>query len=227
VAVAANGKYVYWARLYCCSFKTQYIGRARHDGSSAQHAFLTIPGTSAAQTGISSVAVDRKHVYWTNGQVIGRASLGGSNVQPTFIDLTGRVSGLGDLQVSDGKLYFRVERFSGGVLRSIGRANSDGTNVVLDFVPGVVQGAGLAVAGSHIYWDQGENVRAIARAGLDGSRVDQHFIDARAGDRPRRRPRLLVDLPQRRDRPGADQRHARRAALRARREARPHTRGCA
>src|SRR4051794_37428820 len=84
-AVAANRTYVYWARRYCCGGKTQFIGRARQDGSQARQAFITIPGLSRAQGGIDSVAVDAQHVYWTNGNVIGRANLDGSSVQPAFV----------------------------------------------------------------------------------------------------------------------------------------------
>src|SRR3954454_4614943 len=129
--VAADRKYVYWARRYCCATKTQFIGRARRDGSQVKQAFITIPGLGPAQSGIDSVAVDSGHMYWTDGNVIGRANLDGSNVRPTFITFAQTVSGIGDVQASGGKLYFTVLQFTGTQQRSIGRADASGANVVL------------------------------------------------------------------------------------------------
>jgi hypothetical protein len=183
-AVAADRRHVYWARYYCCAGKPQYIGRARLDGTHAQQQFVTLPPLGPRQSGIDSVTVDRQHLYWTDGNVVGRAALDGSHVEAAFItfaptDQTSQT--VSDVRASGGKLYFRVAQYGdGGVARSIGRADVDGTNVVPAFIPGIPLGAGLAADARHLYWDEAENVRAIARANLDGSHVDQHFIDVRA-----------------------------------------------
>lgn len=138
---------------------------------------MTIPGLGVNEGGVTSVAVDAGHIYWTNGDVIGRANLDGSNVQSAFIPL-GETTQASQVQVSGGKLYFRLRQ---AAIFSIGRADASGANVVLDFIPNIPLGAGLAVDAGHIYWTQGGPVpamRSIARADLDGSHVIPRFIAA-------------------------------------------------
>lgn len=68
---------VYWANYGHNS--VQEIGRATSDGSSVNQDFATTARPARPATG---VAVDGRHVYWSNsgndGTTIGRASLGGA-----------------------------------------------------------------------------------------------------------------------------------------------------
>jgi hypothetical protein len=172
-AVAADDEYVYWARYYCCGGKPQYIGRARRDGTHVDQSFITVTGGSGS--GIDSIAVDRSHVYWTDDYMIGRANRNGTNVQPSFIAFDRQTEHPASVQVSGGKLYFF---FSGVVSKSIGRVSADGSGLDTAYVPGV-GGSALAVDARHLYWTQGQT-RSIARSKLDGSKVDEHFLDVRA-----------------------------------------------
>ncbi|MGH2926264.1 MAG: hypothetical protein ACRDK1_09880 [Solirubrobacterales bacterium] len=94
-AVAVNGGHVYWTNSEpAVNFRGTTIGRAKIDGSESSVRNSFIKGATF-NTGVSSpsgIAVDRKHVYWTNqpavGKVygsIGRATLGGKRVDQAFV----------------------------------------------------------------------------------------------------------------------------------------------
>jgi virginiamycin B lyase len=68
---------------------------------------------------------------------------------------------------------------NGAGANSIGRANSDGTNVDQSFITGADAPSGVAVDGSHIYWPNevaNGSGTTIGRAALDATDVDQEFI---------------------------------------------------
>src|SRR5262245_32065526 len=78
---------------------------------------------------------------------------------------------------------------------SIGRANLDGSAANPSFIPSSspTSGAGVAVNDTHIYWanlvpgagGSGDTYTdSIARANLDGTAVDQHFIELGADGNP-------------------------------------------
>jgi virginiamycin B lyase len=58
---------------------------------------------------------------------------------------------------------------------TIGRANTDGTDVNQSFVVGAADPSGVAVDGSHVYWAN-TTAGSIGRADLDGSNVNENFI---------------------------------------------------
>ena len=112
---------------------------------------------------------------------IGRASLDGSNVNPSFI--TGpsspsrRVWGV----AVDANYVYWTNNDNTAITNSIGRASLDGSNVNQNFmtftvIPGVSGlPVGLAVDSNHIYWTDAIS-GYIGRASLDGSNGDQNFL---------------------------------------------------
>ena len=119
-------------------------------------------------------------VYWTRNTFpiteasagIGRANLDGTGVNPSFIaGVAARTSGL----AVDGAHVYWASAFGPGPQGSaIGRANLDGTGVNPRFITGIPIPVRVAVDDAHIYWT---SIAGIGRATLDGTRVDESFID--------------------------------------------------
>ena len=88
VAVDAVGHF-YWSRVGPLGYNG--VGRANLDGSYAKPNFIT--GVDGYPRG---VAVDAGHVYWVANRpdTIGRANLGGTGVDETFITVDGDPSGV-------------------------------------------------------------------------------------------------------------------------------------
>jgi Zn ribbon nucleic-acid-binding protein len=177
--VAVDAAHVYWTQS-----KTNTIGRANLNGTGVDKRFIT--GADYP----SGVAVDAAHIYWTNqgsgtggGTTIGRANLDGTGVDPSFITGAEDPSGLA---VDAAHVYWA--NFFGD---TIGRANLDGTSADKSFITRADFGCGVAVDAAHVYWtaidpcglvggpdggtDSCEN--AIGRANLDGTGIDQSFIE--------------------------------------------------
>ena len=72
------------------------------------------------------MAVDREHLYWTNGLTIARSDLDGTGVDPGFV-ATASLNLSNSVVVDDRYIYW-----SNGT--EIGRANIDGTDVTPDFI---------------------------------------------------------------------------------------------
>ncbi len=126
-------------------------------------------------TGAASAAI-----YWT-GSGISRAAHDGTNVEDPFI----RAIGGSGLAVDGSYLY---SPSPGGSPRhaSIDRARVDGSGRANDhFILTAGDPRGVAVDGSRVYWTQEFPTfnplptypSAIGRAALDGSQLDQNFID--------------------------------------------------
>ena len=144
-------------------------------------------------------------IYWTKTEVspkgeytgaIARANLDGTGVNQDFItfELADRFSMVGDVAPGANRLYWteseliRDESF-GHSVSSIGRAKIAGTGVKRRLIRGLpVSVESLAFSAEHVYWtwnvwDAGTGLAqspGIGRANLDGSGVDQHFIDLKA-----------------------------------------------
>jgi streptogramin lyase len=148
---------VYWAN------QSGTIGRANLDGSSPVQGFI------GGGSGPIGVAVDARHVYWTNSGAgtIGRANLDGSGINQSFI--TGASNPLA-VAVDGAHVYWTNANTS-----AIGRANLDGSGVNQSFITGALGVVGVAVDARYVYWTRSG---AIGRANLDGSGVDQGFIAA-------------------------------------------------
>ena len=128
-----------------------------------------------AITGLALPASAGAYVYWANydpnaGTTIGRASLGGTGVNQSFVTATG---GLIEIAV-DGQHIYWPNTLAG----TISRANLDGTGVNQFFITGASDPEGLAVDGQHIYWTtyNGPGNTGVGQANLDGSAVDNSFI---------------------------------------------------
>lgn len=94
-AVAVNADHVYWTNTQpAVSFRGTTIGRAKINGSesSVDNSFIKGATFNIGVSSPSGLAVDRKHIYWTNQPAvgkaygsIGRATLGGKHVDQTFV----------------------------------------------------------------------------------------------------------------------------------------------
>jgi hypothetical protein len=94
--------------------------------------------------------------------------LDGQNVNQDFIVLTLQ-AGLYGLALDSNYIYWADISHN-----SIGRAELDGQNVNLTFIPGCSLPRGVAVDRSHVYWANDGN--SIGQADLDGQNVNQSFI---------------------------------------------------
>ena len=179
--VAVDAAHVYWSNDdWSQSPDADAIGRANLDGTQTDQAFIPATGwPGSGQTSPGGVAVDARHIYWSNygafGTTLGRANLDGSDVDPRFI--TG-ARGPQGVAVDGAHIYWT--NAEGG---TIGRANLDGTGVDQGFIGGATFPQGVAVEGGYIYWtnedaNTGDDVQttAIGRARLDGTEVDHSFI---------------------------------------------------
>jgi virginiamycin B lyase len=126
-------------------------------------------------------------IYWTNGDSIGRADLDGTGVRSRFIPIS--THGLSDLALDADYAYWATcktgEPCTDG---AIGRANLDGMGIDESLIGGI-DPTGVAVDSEHIYWTWSEcgaecstaelqtAAGGIGRANLDGTGVDESFID--------------------------------------------------
>jgi uncharacterized protein YjbI with pentapeptide repeats len=154
-----SSRFVYWDNPQAGT-----IGRDTVDGDPANVNQSLVTGIK--QLDQFGVAVDRQHLYWTNGLSIERSNLAGTVIDPHFITLP---AGAQHVTVDDQYIYW--SNFS-----QIGRAKLDGTDVTPKFIiPAGSTIGGLAVDDSHVYWAEGGS-GTIGRANLDGTGVDSNFI---------------------------------------------------
>jgi virginiamycin B lyase len=189
--VAVDGQHIYWANGGGAGPGGSTIGRANLDGASASQSFITgadIP---------DAVAVDGTYIYWANrgpqyagNATIGRAKLDGTSINESFI--TGASSPCG-IAVDGAHVYWTNQPVvnSMGYIKfetnTIGRANLDGGSPNQSFITGLPGTpmpptlCGLAVDSAHLYWTLDEGfgafVPSIGRANLDGSGVNEGFIN--------------------------------------------------
>ncbi|HUY59351.1 MAG TPA: hypothetical protein VMV16_06540 [Solirubrobacteraceae bacterium] len=164
-------------------------------------------GGGVLSGGPEQLAVDSRHIYWVEEarHTIARADLNGTHVDKRFIHFS--VTDPSDdepvtgIAVDSGHIYW-VNEDAGGTAKNpvsaIGRARLNGSGVeqrfIVDYRPGpfgYARGAwgGIASDGRNLYWGStihccdvdGAAIRTIARANLDGSRVDVRFIRLASG----------------------------------------------
>jgi virginiamycin B lyase len=164
------GAYIYWAHQG--GFFEGEIGRANLNGRGKDREFIP------RAIGPEAVAVDRRHVYWINGDddSIGRARLDGTRRNQRFID---GVVFARDLVLTRRHLYWTSDQTMGSDA-SIGRANVDGTGIDRAFIPfggpEFTTPLEIDVRGGYIYWANAYPTYAIGRARTDGTEVDQRFV---------------------------------------------------
>jgi virginiamycin B lyase len=146
--------------------------------------FAFFGGTASPQ------APSKGYIYWANyfGRSIGRATIEGTESNRYFFSTNGFATGV---VVNDKYLYWSNEDISRDPwvqCTSIGRANLDGTDPNPNFITGCWRPLGLAIDEKYIYWvnreewdvplpDPSYHQHTIGRAKLDGSEVNQAFID--------------------------------------------------
>lgn len=159
--VAADSKYIYWTQG---NGATSTIGRANLDGTAPNPSFIPNSPALNFTTGYpeAGVAVTASGVYWVNTATsrIGRADISGANPNGSIVNIGGDpICGI----AADQNFVYWMDA---GLGSAIGRANPDGTNPTMNFVPGVTGNCGLAVDSNFLYW--GASNRAIGRAPLSG-----------------------------------------------------------
>lgn len=176
--IAVSGRYIYWA-----SYATGTIARATLDGSNVNEQFIK----TGDEYSIIGIAVDRKHIYWTNSGIdpnsgtIARANLDGSGVNQHFIRAGDSPIGLAvdDQHIYWTHRYWREKSSGVSFVYAIGRANLDGSVVDQRFIVASNVLDGVAVNGRYIFWsNDGEHV--IGRASLDGADISQRCVSAQA-----------------------------------------------
>jgi len=154
--VALDSGHVYWGNNTGFS-----VGRADLDGTDVnQSLFAVVTGNF-----VRGVAVDADHIYVALANALGRADIGGSNVNETFVG--GASTPIG-VAVNDEHIYWRNSA-------SIGRADIDGNNVNQSFIAAASGPRFVALDDDHVYWTN-QTTGTIGRADLDGTNVDQSFI---------------------------------------------------
>ena len=170
--IALSGTHIYWVNqaapgcleteLFLCP-NTGSIGRANLNGTDVDQNFIV-----GADDPLG-VAVNGQGIYWTNhgSYTIGHANLDGTNVDQGFIAAAGDPIGIA---VHGTHVYWSVSGGEG----EINRANLDGTAVTRGLIT-ASEPFGVAVDGAHVYWANLGSYE-IGRASLDGTNVDQSFI---------------------------------------------------
>jgi virginiamycin B lyase len=116
------------------------------------------------------------YVYWTNNNTgnIGRATTEGTDVNEDFIT-SGQGSGLGGLTVNASNIFWSTA--NGGSATYVGEATINGTGVDNEFINTDGDNVcGVAVDSTYIYF-VGDVGTTIGRANLDGSDVNEDFIE--------------------------------------------------
>lgn len=120
------------------------------------------------------IAVDSTHVYWTNGQFIGRARHDGSELNGSLINMGAGVFAVG-IDVDDTHIY--MSHWAHDVIQ---RANKDGSgrvNLVWGLPVNTIHD--VSVNSTHVYWADYSNSR-IGRANLDGSGANGNWLTGQA-----------------------------------------------
>jgi hypothetical protein len=159
--VAVNAKHVYW------SSAAGWIGRANLDGTGIDTTFIP----TAAGGGDAELALDSRHIYWSNGsfQWIGRANLNGTDIEQMFI--APQSDNVRGLAVTKKFLYwadYQNSRIGSGELGTLG-VNPLFINPTAD------NPEGLAANNAHVYWSNSSH-DTIGRANLNGHGIEEDFI---------------------------------------------------
>lgn len=163
--VAVDSTHIYWAD------SEQAIGRANLDGSSPDDEWIQT--SHVDQCGI---AVDNEVVYWAHEGGISRANLNGTAIEPNFapfITLAPATLPCG-VAVNSAHVYWAASGTD-----SLGRANTDGSGLDLEFITGARNPCGVALDDRHVFWTNSQAPgAAVGRASLNGANPNQSFAAA-------------------------------------------------
>jgi hypothetical protein len=168
---ASASAYVYWTNTapgFEGVANGTTIGRATNSGHSVNVSFIH----GLPEGGLSGIAVDAHHIYFTDADHIGEADLKGKHVKLHAFSNALTTSG-GGLAVAGKFIYWWTAR-------GMGRADVNGTHVNNHFIRTRGGGDEIAVSGRYIFWD---TVTAserggghIGRADINGSHAHNAFI---------------------------------------------------
>ncbi len=153
--------YIFWT-----NHTSNSIARASNAGKGV------IPGFISGASEPIGLALDSHHLYWANwgDGTIGRANLDGSGADETFV-----VTAPFPRTIAvDGQHIYWTDP------EGIGRADLDGSSPEEGFIKPPGGAVSVAVDASHIYWSTSGS-RAIARANLDGTGINEAFISGLHG----------------------------------------------
>jgi len=163
--MAASDDYLYW-----CSWDSKTIYRTERNGAHNTIALITLSDPP------QNVAVDDSHIYWAEGDAIGRADLDGGNPDPSFIgpkSINSTPINPRGVVVNDTHVYWAD--YARG---SIGRADIDGSNPDFDLIsdPTFGQPLDVAVNDTHLFWIESGANRNVGRSRLDGTEVNFELV---------------------------------------------------
>jgi hypothetical protein len=162
----AHGNFVYWTN----DAPGNSIGRAKINGTGLNDNFVTGLNRPIGD------AVDSKFIYWAdwNANRIGRANLDGTGVNLNFI--TG-VHPEGIAVTSNSGIFWGNDT---GTSDTIGHANIDGGNPVINFASTGTSICGVAADQNFVYWLDNTNNK-IGRVPISGGTPDPNFISLPTG----------------------------------------------
>jgi virginiamycin B lyase len=165
--LVVSGNYIYWA-----NDATSSIGRANLNGSDPDPTW--IPNLTRSAAGI---AIDGSYIYWTDGvQYIGRATIGGTGVDQTFINVGTGTTPFG-IAVQSGKIYVGTENQIRTVPATGGTISPLGPSLGQE-----LSETALAIAGGYVYFGEfgtgndANMVDGIGRMQLDGAGETGSYI---------------------------------------------------
>jgi virginiamycin B lyase len=153
--IALDGTYIYWAD------GSEYIGRARLDGSAPEPHFIDFHAGSYP----SAIALTGSTLYVTEPtQIVSVPAGGGSSQLVTALPANSFPTAMA---ASGGYLYFSAPNLTGNPAPTgtIGRVQINGTGLVDSYIANLYYPTGVATDGTWIYWvDHGGAQNQIGRA---------------------------------------------------------------
>lgn len=132
-------------------------------------------GTRSEVATVSSwtrgITADATHLYWTDGQYVGRAKLDGTQVNTRFMDLGAGALSVG-VAVTDSHIYL-TQWFQPGILQA-NKSDGNARMVIVSGLP-LTSITGVVATNEGIYWSDFGNGR-IGRANLDGTSPNLNYL---------------------------------------------------
>lgn len=159
--LAIDGTYVYWGG-------SDKVGRAKLNGSSVENEWFnpTLPP--------NTIAVDATHIYYSHelSEFIGRATIAGAEPNEEWVEVSfGGGTSPRKLVVDETHLYWATNG------NNVARCTVAGTELEGEFIE--VEGlcTMVAIDDTYIYWGAHSGRKTIGRAKLDGSSVEEEWLN--------------------------------------------------